>query len=435
MSKEYKFEGKSVQSAIESGLTQLGLRRDQVEVAVITEGSSGFLGLGAKPAIIKITERLWNTGETTRQETEQPRQPRDKRGNQSDRNKNKAVNNVQKAANNNNSKPAENKTGKNTDNRHNKPAENKVGKQEQIKRRSAQVRAVQVPLKARTESTGTCVCQTSAVQANAQELTSAPVQPSELITPAETASAENTKTASIIPEARETVPAEPTTQEPKETQFQAVPEPTVSVEEMPESDLEAVQPEHLAAPALEEGVCSCHDETEDEPETPPEPQAEKIPLPAKHEAAAKLACEVTGELLCKMGIKATGFETGWDAVQERVLISFDTDSSAIIIGKDGQTLASLQYTVTLIVTRKTGDTVNIALDTGNYWKKQDDKIIGEVKRGMNVVRSRGGVYRLPAMDSAHRRFVHKMLENNPDVETYSEGEDRWRKVVLRPRKK
>lgn len=418
MSKEYKFEGKSVQSAIESGLTQLGLRRDQVEVAVITEGSSGFLGLGAKPAVIKITERLWNTGETTR-EPVPARQPRDKRGNQSDRNKNKAANNVQKAASSNNSKPTENKPAKHAENRNNRSADNKNGKPEQIKRRSAQVRAVQVPLKARTENTGICACQNPAEQ----EAPAAPVLPEqETVTPAACASAENTQPVTIAPDMQETAATETTVQEP-----------VVSIEGVPETGLEAVQPEHLTAPALEEGVCSDKEETD--PAAPAEPQAEKIHLPAKHEAAAKLACEITGELLCKMGIKATGFETGWDAIQERVLISFDTDSSAIVIGKDGQTLTSLQYVVTLIVTRKTGDTVNISLDTGSYWKKQDDKIASEVKRGINVVRSRGGVYRLPAMDSAHRRFVHKMLENNPDVETYSEGEDRWRKVVLRPRKK
>ena len=52
-------EGKSVAEAVESALKKAGLRRDQVEVQILQEGSSGFLGLGAKPARVKITEKRW----------------------------------------------------------------------------------------------------------------------------------------------------------------------------------------------------------------------------------------------------------------------------------------------------------------------------------------------------------------------------------------
>ena len=52
---EIQIEGKDVQQAVEKGLQQMGLRRDQVEVAIIDEGSLGFLGLGARPAKAAIT--------------------------------------------------------------------------------------------------------------------------------------------------------------------------------------------------------------------------------------------------------------------------------------------------------------------------------------------------------------------------------------------
>lgn len=46
---------KTVDEAIERGLQQLGLTRDQVETAVLNKGRSGFLGMGAEEAVVRLT--------------------------------------------------------------------------------------------------------------------------------------------------------------------------------------------------------------------------------------------------------------------------------------------------------------------------------------------------------------------------------------------
>ena len=48
--------GESVQSAVEAGLAQLGVSRDQVEIEVIREGSRGVLGIGVRDALVRLTE-------------------------------------------------------------------------------------------------------------------------------------------------------------------------------------------------------------------------------------------------------------------------------------------------------------------------------------------------------------------------------------------
>ena len=48
--------GSDAQAAIKAGLAQLGLTRDQVEVEVIQEPSRGVLGIGARDAIVRLTE-------------------------------------------------------------------------------------------------------------------------------------------------------------------------------------------------------------------------------------------------------------------------------------------------------------------------------------------------------------------------------------------
>lgn len=59
MTREIQVEGKDVAQAVEKGLKELGLRRDQVEVTILSEGSGGFLGLGAKQAAVRIREKRW----------------------------------------------------------------------------------------------------------------------------------------------------------------------------------------------------------------------------------------------------------------------------------------------------------------------------------------------------------------------------------------
>ncbi len=52
---EREFSGKTVEEAIQQALDQLGLSREAVEVNVVSEGKSGILGLGAEPAVVRVT--------------------------------------------------------------------------------------------------------------------------------------------------------------------------------------------------------------------------------------------------------------------------------------------------------------------------------------------------------------------------------------------
>jgi len=55
MEKTIITSGKSIDLAIESALTQLGLDRDSVSVLVLQQAKSGFLGFGAQPAKVQVT--------------------------------------------------------------------------------------------------------------------------------------------------------------------------------------------------------------------------------------------------------------------------------------------------------------------------------------------------------------------------------------------
>lgn len=51
--------GRNVDEAVQSGLQELGLTKDKVEIIIIEEGNKGFLGIfGKKPAIVKLVEKI-----------------------------------------------------------------------------------------------------------------------------------------------------------------------------------------------------------------------------------------------------------------------------------------------------------------------------------------------------------------------------------------
>ncbi len=51
------FSGKTVDEAVNAGLIELGLTKEQVEILVLEQGSKGFLGLGAKPAKVQLLSK------------------------------------------------------------------------------------------------------------------------------------------------------------------------------------------------------------------------------------------------------------------------------------------------------------------------------------------------------------------------------------------
>ncbi len=57
-----EMEGTTVAEAVETALKQLGLRRDQAEVVILQQPSQGFMGLGKKPARVRVGEKRWSHG-------------------------------------------------------------------------------------------------------------------------------------------------------------------------------------------------------------------------------------------------------------------------------------------------------------------------------------------------------------------------------------
>lgn len=157
-------------------------------------------------------------------------------------------------------------------------------------------------------------------------------------------------------------------------------------------------------------------------------------IPEALKAPMQEAKQYLNDVLTHMGVKAENLNVWWDEQQQRILLTFDCDHPAIVIGKEGKTLESIQYLCTLALSRHFDKPISVITDTQNYWRKTEDKINAEIARGVAAVEGGMTVYRFRPMSAQLRRYIHRALEGHATVETASEGEGKWRKVTLRARK-
>jgi len=115
---------------------------------------------------------------------------------------------------------------------------------------------------------------------------------------------------------------------------------------------------------------------------------------------------------------------------EVLSINMIGEDMAILIGKRGQTLDSLQYLVSLVVNKEREDYLRVVLDTENYRAKRKETLEALAEKlASKVKKSRKNVI-LEPMNPYERRIIHSALQNNSSVSTKSEGEEPYRKVII-----
>ena len=111
-------------------------------------------------------------------------------------------------------------------------------------------------------------------------------------------------------------------------------------------------------------------------------------------------------------------------------IDFSGDEMGILIGKRGQTLDSLQYLISLVVNKESDAYIKVKVDTEDYRERRKQTLEDLAKNlSYKVKRTRRPVT-LEPMNPYERRIIHSALQNDRYVETHSEGDEPYRKVVI-----
>jgi spoIIIJ-associated protein len=111
----------------------------------------------------------------------------------------------------------------------------------------------------------------------------------------------------------------------------------------------------------------------------------------------------------------------------------DTPDSRFMIGRDGETLRSLNHIVRKMIEKKSGEDTAAALfiDVNGYQKKRFDNL----KTIAHMMAERARYFKsnieIDPMPAYERRIIHMFLEKIPDIKTESEGSGSNRRVVIK----
>ena len=104
----------------------------------------------------------------------------------------------------------------------------------------------------------------------------------------------------------------------------------------------------------------------------------------------------------------------------------------ILIGRRGDTLDSLQFLLNLVINDKNAPKIKGIIDIENYRKKREETLINLSHKLAAKARKTGQKVVLEPMNPQERRIIHMALQNDRRVNTYSEGEEPYRKVIIVP---
>ena len=127
-------------------------------------------------------------------------------------------------------------------------------------------------------------------------------------------------------------------------------------------------------------------------------------------------------------------EVSYDEAEETISINILGEDMGVLIGKRGQTLDSLQYLTSLVVNKNTDGYLKVKLDTENYRERRKETLENLAKNIASKVKRTHKAVLLEPMNPYERRIIHSTLQNDRYVETHSEGDEPFRKVVVTPKK-
>lgn len=166
-----------------------------------------------------------------------------------------------------------------------------------------------------------------------------------------------------------------------------------------------------------------------------------LPAPAilyedEVEEDAEVGKVVLSELLESMEVRAEVQVLRAEATDEEeppwMLDIHGESDLSVLIGRKGETLASLQYITRLVTSRELQRRANIVVDVGGYKARRMNRLYALARRMAEQAISMGRPVALEPMPPYERRIVHLALREREDVTTESSGDGQARKVNIIP---
>ena len=146
-----------------------------------------------------------------------------------------------------------------------------------------------------------------------------------------------------------------------------------------------------------------------------------------------LAFDLLNQMMVHLGIEAE-IEVSWQENPEdsdrALCLNVVGEDLGVLIGRNGETLASMQYLIRLMVNQELHRWKNIVVDIDGYKQRRAEQLSQLAHRLADQVVASGRPASLEPMPASERRLVHIALRNHEHVYTSSTGEDTRRKVQI-----
>lgn len=143
--------------------------------------------------------------------------------------------------------------------------------------------------------------------------------------------------------------------------------------------------------------------------------------------ATEFAKNYLADLLSFFGINVDVTAKTEDDVIELSVES--TELNSILIGRNAETLRSLQYLVSTVLRNKNSSIWRVNIDIADYKKQRAERIAKQAREWIEEVRRTGSSH-VAHLNAADRRIVHQVATEYEDIRTFSEGEGRERTITI-----
>lgn len=142
--------------------------------------------------------------------------------------------------------------------------------------------------------------------------------------------------------------------------------------------------------------------------------------------------DVAKDFLGKI-IKNLNANVSLDVKQEENLIKvfIKGEDSSLFVGKKGETLDSIQLLTGIVLNKfKKDSNLRVLVDVDNYREKREKYLIDYAKKVSSQVLRYKKTKKLECMNPYERRIIHNYLQEFENINTYSEGVDPYRRLVI-----
>jgi spoIIIJ-associated protein len=147
------------------------------------------------------------------------------------------------------------------------------------------------------------------------------------------------------------------------------------------------------------------------------------------EEPAERVASVLAEVVAALDLEA---EVSVEETDEEIAARVDGEDVGVLIGRRGQTIDAVQLVCYRIAFRGRGDRKRVTVDASGYRERRRETLERQADRAAERALESGKEIEIEPMSSNERKVIHDRLKERPGIETFSEGEEPERCVIVAP---